>query len=70
MEEMILEKRKVEITIECKAVGLDETLEKLERLVEFLRQVDSHKDLIGMDSKTLVQAICGKDREAQEQSCN
>ncbi len=41
-----LDKRKVEMTIECKCVGLDEALEKVTRLVELLKVIDEHKDLL------------------------
>ncbi len=41
-----LDKRKVEITIECKCVGLDEALEKLIQLTELLKVVDEHGDVL------------------------
>jgi len=39
-------KKKIELTIECKCVGLDEALEKATRLVELLKVIDEHRDLL------------------------
>lgn len=41
-----IEKRKVELTIECKCVGLDEAIEKVTKLMDLLKQLKEHKDLI------------------------
>ncbi len=41
-------KKKVEMTIECNCVGLDEALEKVARLAELLKVIDEHKDLIAL----------------------
>ncbi len=40
------DKRKVEMTIEVKYTGLDEALEKISKLVELLKEIDEHKDLL------------------------
>ena len=38
----ILDKRKVEMTIEVKCIGIDEALEKLSTLVELLKEAEEH----------------------------
>ncbi len=66
-----LDKRMVEMTIECKCVGLDEALEKVTKLVELLRRAKAEVNElkqhgITIDSETLAQAICDKGQESQE----
>lgn len=43
-----LDKRMVEMTIECKCVGLDEALEKVTRLVELLKEAEEHEKRIAL----------------------
>jgi len=69
-----LDKRKVEMTIEVKCIGLDEALEKTSKLVELLKEVEEREkqiDLLGsskfpitMNPQGLAQIICDRDQEA------
>lgn len=43
-----LDKRKVEMTIEVKCVGLDEALEKTSKLVELLKEVEEREKQIAL----------------------
>ncbi len=43
-----LDKRKVEMTIEVKCIGLDEALEKTSKLVELLKEVEEYERQIAL----------------------
>lgn len=43
-----LNNRKVEMTIECKCVGLDEALEKISKLVELLKQAEEYEQRLAV----------------------